>query len=350
MRQLALLLPGDPHTRTGGYLYDRRIAHGLGTLGWRIQVQRLHASFPFPDTAALEHAAQALAALPDGAIALCDGLAFGAMPQVAAAQTERLRLAALVHHPLALESGLDANRAAMLEHAERAALAAARLVIATSTRTAGMLQARYQVPAARLAVVEPGTDHAPLARGSGGTQVAILCVGTVTPRKGHDLLIDALARVRHAHWRLTCAGSLARAPEWADALRARIDATGLGDRVRLLGEVDAPTLARCYEQADAFVLPTRLEGYGMALAEALVRGLPVITTASGAAADTVGDAALLVPGEDVGALARALQRITTQPALRAELSVAALRRARELPTWEQAAQRMHRALRGLAAA
>jgi glycosyltransferase involved in cell wall biosynthesis len=347
VRALSLLLPGDPDTHTGGYLYDRRIAQELGTLGWRVQWRRLHDSFPFPDAAALAHAAQVLAALPDGAIALCDGLAFGAMPQLAAAAGTRLRLAALVHHPLALESGLDAACAAALEHAERAALAAASLVIATSARTAGVLQSRYRVPAARLAVVEPGTERTPPARGSGGSETVLLCVGTLTPRKGHDLLIDALAQVHPARWRLHCVGSLNRAPGWADALRARIDAAGLGDRVRLLGEVDAPALARCYEQADAFVLPTRLEGYGMALAEALARGLPVITSAGGAAADTVGDAALLVPGEDVGALAQALQRIITQPALRRELSAAALRRAHALPSWRQSAQRMDRALRRL---
>jgi glycosyltransferase involved in cell wall biosynthesis len=313
-------------------------------------VRRLHDSFPSPDAAALAHAAQVLAALPDGAIALCDGLAFGAMPQQAAAASARLRLAALVHHPLALESGLDAARAAALERAERAALAAASLVITTSARTAGVLQTRYGVPGVRLAVIEPGTERAPPARGSGGSDTVLLCVATLTPRKGHDLLIDALAQVHPARWRLICTGSLSRDPGWSETIRARIDAAGLGDRVRLLGEVDAPTLARCYEQADAFVLPTRLEGYGMALAEAMARALPVVTTAGGAAADTVGDAAILVPAEDVMALAHALQRITTQPALRAALSAAARQRALALPTWEQAARRMDLALRALAAA
>ena len=349
MRELSLLLPGDPHTRTGGYRYDRRIAHGLGDLGWQVRVQRLHDAFPFPDHSALAHAQQVLAALPDGALAICDGLAFGAMPRQAQREAARLRLAAIVHHPLALESGLEPARAQALERSERRALAAARLVITTSTRTAQLLHTRYQVPAARITVVEPGTDPAPPARG-GGAEVVLLCVGTVTPRKGHDLLVDALARLQHRHWRLICAGSLTRAPACAQALRARIVAAGLAQRVLLLGEVDAPTLARCYEQADAFVLPTRLEGYGMALAEAIARALPVVTTAGGAAADTVGDAAILVPAEDVMALAHALQRITTQPALRAALSAAARQRALALPTWDQAARRMDQALRVLAAA
>ncbi len=351
MTRLFLLLPGDVRARTGGTLYDRRIAEELARRGWDVTVRTLDRSFPRPGAAALEEAARALAELPDGALALCDGLAYGAMPDAVEAHGTRLRLVALVHHPLALETGLASPEVARLVAAERRALAAARHVVTTGNATARLLARDYGVPASRLSVVEPGTDATPPATGSGGPDVALLCVASVIPRKGHDLLVSALSRLQRHDWRLTCAGSLTRSRHTAAALRAAVAHAGLADRVHLLGEVDGEALERCYREADAFVLPTRLEGYGMALAEAVARGLPVITTAGGAAADTVGDAAaLLVPPDDAAALAGALDALIGSPALRRQLAAGARIRARALPGWPQAAAAMARVLDGVAAA
>ncbi len=304
-------------------------------------MHRLSAAFPHPAPGDLAHASQVLDALDDGALTLVDGLACGAMPEVVMRHAGRLRLLALVHHPLALEGGLDAGDAARLARSERRALAAVRRVITTSAHTAGVLARDYHVPAPVLAVVEPGTDPAPPAAGSGGPDVHLLCVATLTPRKGHALLLDALARLPRHGWRLTCAGSERRDPRTAAAVRARIGERGLGDRVRLCGEVDDDALSGLYHRADAFVLPTALEGYGMALAEAVARGLPVVSTRAGAVPDTVGDAAaLLVAPGDVDALAGALGRLVADADLRARLAAAARARAAALPTWAEAAARM----------
>jgi glycosyltransferase involved in cell wall biosynthesis len=347
---LELLLPGDPRTRTGGYLYDRRVAAGLSVLGWQVRMHRLDDAFPHPARASLEHAEQILAALPPGALTLVDGLAASAMPEVLMRHAPRLRLVALVHHPLALETGLAAETAAALARSERRALAAVRQVIATSTHTAGLLARDYAVPAALLAVVEPGTDPAPPATGSDGPEVVLLCVATLTPRKGHVLLLDALADVPASSWRLVCVGSTRRDPATTAAVRERLQALGLDHRVTLAGEVDDATLAARYHHADAFVLPTALEGYGMALAEALARGLPVVATRAGAVPDTVGEeAALLVPPNDRGALTTALTRIVAEPALRTRLAAAARRRAAVLPTWAGASACMAAVLRRVAA-
>ena len=99
---LTFVVPGDLETRTGGYGYDRRIVDGLRERGWRVDVVSLDGTFPFPTRAAREEAGRALAAIPDGATVLIDGLALGVLPDEAEREGKRLNLVALVHHALAL--------------------------------------------------------------------------------------------------------------------------------------------------------------------------------------------------------------------------------------------------------
>jgi len=342
--ELDFILPGDPAAFTGGYEYARRIVAGLRALGWNVMVRGLDASFPAPTPSALAHARAAFARIPDGATVLVDGLAFGAMPGIAAAEARRLRLVALVHHPLALETGLEDGRAAALRASEAAALAAACVVVTTSAATARAL-ADYGVAPGRAVVVEPGTDPAPLARGARGRVLELLCVSTVVPRKGHAVLLEALAPLVDRPWRLTCVGSLARAPKTVAALRQQVAKLRLAGRVRFAGEVDRSALERYYDHADGFVLATFHEGYGMALAEALARGLPVVSTRAGAVPDTVpADAGLLVEPGDPVALRRALARFLDEPDLRASLAAGARGARERLPSWEASCARLAHAL------
>lgn len=348
MRAVTLLVPGELSTPTGGYVYDRRIAAGLRALDWSVEVRTLDAGFPFPSAAAREHARRMLASLSDGTLALIDGLALGALPELAEAEAARLRLIALVHHPLAAETGLAPATAAALAASERRALRAVRHVVVTSRATAAGLDA-YEVPRERIEVIVPGTDPVPPAGGSGGADLRLLCVGSLVPRKGHELLLEALAPLAGERWRLECIGSLTRDPHTVQRLRARIEALGLGERVQLLGELDAPTLAAHYRSADAFVLATLYEGFGMAVAEALARGLPVVSTETGAIAELVGsDAGLLVPPGDVAALRAALRRLLGDAPLRAALSAGALRARERLPRWPDACARMAAVLERIA--
>jgi glycosyltransferase involved in cell wall biosynthesis len=341
---LSFLLPGDPSTPTGGYVYDRRTAEGLRTLGWEVDVVSLEGEFPVPGPEALEVARQRLRDIPDGRLVLIDGLALGGMPALVEAEAGRLRLVGLVHHPLSEETGLAPEQARALRQAERRALAAVAGVLVTSAHTARLLGA-YGVDAARVRVVEPGTDPAAPARGSGAGGLGLLCVATLTPRKGHTLLLEALAKLRDLDWHLTCVGSLTRDPETAADVAGRIQALGLNDRVRLTGELDDTALGAAYARADLFVLPTWLEGYGMALAEALARGLPVISTRAGAVPDTVpASAGILVPPGDVQALGRALDAVMRDRGLRRRLGEGALAARARLPSWEAASRRMAIAL------
>ncbi|MGJ7507818.1 glycosyltransferase family 4 protein [Variovorax sp. GT1P44] len=341
----SFLVPGDLNTRTGGYTYDRHIIDGLRALQWQIDVQSPGEGWPMPAASSEALARGIVEALPDDELTVVDGLAFGAMPALAEAHARRLRWVALVHHPLSMETGLSPEVQHSLFESERRALATARGVIVTSPSTARALAA-FDVPASRIVVIEPGTEPAPLSAGSGTDGLALLCVATVTPRKGHSLLIEALAGLDDRRWTLHCAGSLAMDPACAAALVEAIERHGLRDRVVLHGEKDETGLRALYACADAFVLPSFHEGYGMALAEALAHGLPVISTSAGAIPDTVpADAGLLVPPGDPIALRAALQRLMDDAGWRAQLSEGARRARQLLPTWADSAARFASALR-----
>ena len=333
MMQVHFVVPGPLDQRTGGYLYDRRINEGLRAEGRAVTVHELAGRFPLVDDAAREAAAASLAAMAGG-LPVIDGLALPAFADL----RERLPSPwiALVHHPLALESGLSAEQVEALARVERRLLPSAGRVIVTSPHSATDVAA-YHVPEARIGVVLPGTDAAPVARGSGGPGLALLCVASLTPRKGHLDLLEALAELMDLDWRLTCVGSLDRDPQTAQAVEAAIARLGLDARVTLVGEQDEAGLAPLYDRADLFVLASYHEGYGMVLAEALARGLPIVATKAGAIPGTVPPSAgMLVEPGDPAAFAGALRQIMTEPALRDLLSAGATSERERLPGWADA--------------
>jgi glycosyltransferase involved in cell wall biosynthesis len=321
----------------------------LRQLGWSAQVVELDSSFPTPTPAALSDAQRQLSALPAHSLVLIDGLALGAMPDVVHAHKDRLRMVGLVHHPLAAETGLPPDLARELFSSERRALQAMRLIVVTSQRTRNAL-ADYDVAADRMVVVEPGVDRAHAAVGrvdDAAASVRMLCVATITERKGHDLLIDALSELRDQSWTLTCVGSIDRSPATVRALKMQIQAVGLQDRVVLTGELDEAMLEPQFRAADLFVLATRYEGYGMAVAQALVHGLPIVSTRTGAIEELVlPDAGMLVQPGDCAGLRAALSRVLVDADLRRRLADGARRRGTQLSDWSVAAERMSEGLAG----
>lgn len=351
MPAVDLVVPGDPLTPTGGYIYDRRVFDGLAGIGWTTQVHSLAADFPRPSASSVAAAAETFAAIPSARAVVVDGLALAGLSSVLRNEARRLRLAALVHHPVADEHGLSNETRAIVRENERETFAIVERVIVTSRWTARRVE-REGVPAGRIRVVEPGTDRpraAPAERRAANNRVPrLLCVATVTERKGHAVLLDALARLRDRPWRLDCVGSMERDSSTADAIARRIHRLGLERRVALHGEVPPEALDSLYASADAFVLPSYLEGYGMALAEAIARGLPVLSTTAGAIPETVGDAGLLVPPGNAEALAAALERLLLDDRLRARCASAARARAATLPSWADASAGFAAAIEDLA--
>lgn len=335
-------IPGDLESRTGGYAYDRRMIRELQALGWQVHVLPLAASFPFPDGIALRETDSLLSSLPDQTLVLMDGLALGAMGTLAAQHQTRLRLIALCHHPLALESGLSQDMRQHFLQSEASALAASRAVIVTSQASRALLPRLFAIAPERITVAVPGTDPAPFAPCTGRPPV-LLCVATLTRRKGHDLLIEALAAVQHLDWQARFVGADTFDPAWAETLRKRIQAKGLSERIVLTGSRN--DLQAEYLHADVFVLPTRFEGYGMVFTEALSYGLPVIATQVDAVRDIVPETAgLLVAPEDHAALAQALNRLLSDRALRHSLSLGARESAATLPRWRDSADIVARLL------
>ena len=338
---LHVVVPGPLEQRTGGYIYDARMVTGLRRLGWTVTVHNLDGVFPEADERARTSLTATLTALPDGARVIIDGLAMGALPEPLHAHGGRLRILALVHHPLADETGLDSRQQYHLATLEREALAACHGVVVTSEFTISRLR-DFGVDPARVRAVRPGTDPAEPAAGPGpGASPVLLCVATVTPRKGQDLLVRALGRLVDLPWRCVCAGSLTRTPVYAEGVETQVREAGLEDRIELVGECEPSVLNRLYGESSLFVLPSHYEGYGMVFGEALARGLPIVSTTGGAIPHTVpSDVGVLVPPDDERALAGALDGLLRGPdgeTRRARLSTAARRHATLLPSWEQAA-------------
>jgi len=336
--EIAFAIPGDIDLPTGGYAYDRRLLAEWRASGVAARHLPLPGSFPAPTPEDLAETGRSILSQPFDAALLIDGLAYGAFPESIAAGLAG-RVVALVHHPLAYETGLTVDRASALRASETAALRYASAVIVTSPATKRLLISDYGVPEDRITVAVPGVDRAERAAGSPpGNGLALLAVGSIVPRKGYDVLVAALAGLADLPWRLTLVGAEDRAPETTEALRQQIAEAGLGDRITLTGAVDDAALARAYAAADLFVMPSLFEGYGMVLTEALARGLPLICTTGGAAAETAPDAAAIkVEPGDVAGMAAALRQVIDDGARRAHMADAAWAAASTLPAWAETA-------------
>jgi glycosyltransferase involved in cell wall biosynthesis len=347
----AFVLPGDIDDMTvpsGGNTYDRRVCRALAATGRPLREIAVAGTWPRPDAAARDRLTRALAGLADGTAVLFDGIVACGVPEIIEPAARRLRIAVLVHLPLADETGLAAPAAAELDARERATLRAAHLVVATSAPTARLLVERHGLAAGQVTWVAPGTDPAPLALGTDGRS-RLVCVAAVTPRKGQDVLVGALAEIAARHpelpWSCACVGPLRRDPAYAERVRALIERRGLGARVTLTGPRTGADLDAGYAAADLAVLPSLAEPYGMVVTEALARGIPVLTTAVDGIPDTLGRApdgrvpGILVPPGDVAALAAALRRWLTEPELRDGLRAAARLRRDALDGWDTAARR-----------
>ncbi|MEN0061694.1 MAG: glycosyltransferase family 4 protein [Myxococcota bacterium] len=308
-----LLSPGSSDQRTGGYRYNARLVAEWRALGRAVAVHELPGRWPFPREEALERAAAVVAGLTG--VVLADGLLWTAL----APRVDR-PVIVLIHSPLWREHGLAAKAR------EEIALRRAHAVVCTSSRIAQDLH--LETPPT---VVEPGTDPAAVADRPGTG--ALLCVANVVPRKGHDVLIEAVRRMDGAVT-LRCAGALDRDSDYA----AGVMKAALGLPVTWLGSLDDAALDAAYAQSDVLVSAARYEGFGMAIAEAWARGLPVISPPAGVF-DGVGagcGGVRVVPPDDPEALAHAITLVIKDSRLAEQLSKEA--RAIPLPSWSTQAK------------
>ncbi|MDZ4791570.1 MAG: glycosyltransferase family 4 protein [Hyphomicrobiales bacterium] len=345
MTRFTFAIPGDVNAPTGGYAYARAVLAEWRSAGVKVEHLPLPGGYPFPSSSDLKETARQLGGAEG--VVIIDGLAFGAMPE-AVIKAVRGPIVALTHHPLALETGLNAQGRALLYKSERAALTLATRVVVTSQTTAETLIADYAVSPDRLTVAEPGTERA--ARATGGGDIPHLAaVGTLSARKGYDVLVAALAQVSDLPWRCTIAGATDRDPATAAAVCAAIHHEGLATRIRLAGAVSEEDLGALYAGADLFVLASRYEGYGMAYAAAMARGLPIVACAGGATAQTMPrEAGILVAPDDTSAFADAVRKLLTDASLRRRYSDGAWEHAQTLPSWSDTAAKIADVVREIA--
>ncbi|WP_346915600.1 glycosyltransferase family 4 protein [uncultured Roseibium sp.] len=337
-RQIVFAYPGDLETPTGGYGYDRRIISGLRDKGWTVDLLPLGDGFPFPEAEVLDEAARRIEALPLGSRIVIDGLAYGAMGEMAERLAGSHDLIALVHHPLFLENGLPQETADRLRASEKAGLEQARTIIVTSPATAAQVRDCFGIASERIHVVLPGTDRVVIGMKPETNCPNLLAVGTIVPRKGYDLLFQALAGLTDLPWRLGIVGDTTRDESCFRMLKTQLQANGLQDRVTFHGAVPPEDLADFYTKADIFALASRYEGYGMAYTEALAHGLPVIGSGGGAVRETLPEGTAIYCGvEDVGRLTAALKLLISDTQAREDLAAAARQAAEKLPTWADAA-------------
>ena len=346
MPEAIFAIPGDLRSPTGGYAYDRRVMELLPDFGVSVTHLKLPTSFPNPSPKDIAETTRLLAARQEPSTLVVDGLAYGAFP-AALLDSLKGRVIALVHHPLFLETGLAHARKLELRDSEKAALDRADHIVVTSRATQRIVTDHMILNPNKVTVAEPGTDPAQRATGT-GVPLQILAVGAVMPRKGYDLLVEALALLKDLDWRLTIAGATDRHPAAVAALKTSIAINKLESRVNLAGKVVPATLDRIYESADLFVSASLFEGYGMVLAEAMARGLPIVTATGGAAGDTAGQSvALHVDSGNVEQLAAAIRRALTDKKLRDELADASWEAGRTLPTWHETSRRIAAVILGM---
>jgi glycosyltransferase involved in cell wall biosynthesis len=336
VRALHVVVPDgidDPARPSGGNAYDRQVCRALAEIGWPVHVHAVPGSWPQPDAAAYAALAGVVQRIPDGALALLDGLVASTAPEVLVPHAERLRLVALVHMPLGQDTADSEARTL-----EGALLSAAASVVTTSAWSRGTLLELYSLPGDLVHIAEPGVDAAPLSPGT-TTGGALLCVAAVIPGKGHDVLLDALATITDLSWACLCVGSTDRDPAFAETLRRRVLDGELADRVRFAGPRINADLDCSYASADLLVLPSRAETYGMVVTEALARGLPVVAADVGGVAEALGHGAggikpgLLVPPDDPAALAAGLRAWLRDGEVRLAWRRAARERRASLSGW-----------------
>ncbi|WP_214467748.1 glycosyltransferase family 4 protein [Microbacterium flavescens] len=327
----------DPSRVSGGNVFDRRVGSELRRLGWDVRTVEV-------DPAA-SSAADPFAAVPDGGLVLLDGLVAIGAPEAVEAAARRVSLVTLVH--MVADAFPDADPRTV--EGEGRALPHAQRVIATSAWVRDELVQRCLSSPERIVVATPGADAAATAEGT-STGGSLLCVGVVAPHKGQDTLIEALAGLASdPSWSCTIAGSVSSDRGFAERLETDAARAGLSERITWTGVLSPDDLDAAYARADVLVAPSRTESYGIAVGDALRRGIPVIATRVGGLPEAARpeDAAILVPPDDPKALGFALRRWIEDPGLRSRLSAAARRAAPHRASWRDTARTIDQTLAGL---
>jgi glycosyltransferase involved in cell wall biosynthesis len=337
------LNPGDIKRKTGGSIYNRKLAESLTGRGFRLEVVTV------PD---LPYFAGLVAGVAIGPLLLLrlarrkydvvivDGWAHPTtlLFNIACWMTGSVPLVIIVHQVRSRAMKLPARFIARM--VERVALRCARLVVTVSGFISGEVE-RLVGSNERIALAPPGS--APLLdttwdRGKReGMPLRLLFVGNCTRLKGLEHLVGALGLLQDVPVTLDVVGDLSFEPRYYEELVRQAKSLGVSERVTFHGAISHEELGRFYSQADIFTFPSLYEGFGIVLAEAMHAGLPIVATRIGPTDEILreGENALIVPAADSAALAGAIRRLAADAYMREGFSRRSRELAGSLPTWKQ---------------
>lgn len=198
-----------------------------------------------------------------------------------------------------------------------------------------------------MAIIPFGVDtrlfaRAPANTKSAGEPLTISYVGRMLPGKGLNILAEALPQLQSKNWRLLVVGDGPERP----AFQKQLNELGLMDRAQFLGAISYDDVPEIFRQIDLFVMPTQTtsrirEQFGRVLVEAMASGVPVIGSTSGAIPEVIADAGLIVPEGDSKELAGAIERLLSNPDLRAHLARVGRERVELHYSWSQVADKTY---------
>ena len=320
-----LATPPSENRRSGGYIYNARIAAILEPRGLlrheyvppeRIAGWAADTAEPIVLDSLYLHRADVLAAV-----------------RARAAVSQR-RWTLLAHLLPSQETEREQER-----RREQRALPLFDAAIAPSRHMCEILSRRGLSPHA-LSVCAPGTDlPAEPAAPNCLEPPVVLTVANWIPRKNLEAVLEALESCADLEWWWHIVGFADRRSPYVRRLRRLLGSSPVRERITCHGPLELEALSALWRRASLFALATRFESYGMVLAEALSYGVPVIAPRIGAVPEIIesGRTGLLYPADQPGRLAELLRELLSDPGLRRRVAGAARQAAAALPNWEQTA-------------
>jgi len=345
-----LVIYGEIETLSGGYLYNRKLVDFLRRQGDTVEIisQPRHSY----------------------GLCLADGLGTRWVNRLARLQVDVLmqdelnhpslwaanpRLKKNVHFPIVsivhhLRSSEEhpAGWMPLYRQVERAYLRSVSGFVFNSATTRNAVESLAGRPAAAGVVATPAGDRLEgrlgeaqiVRRVKSRSELQVLFVGNLMPRKGLETLLEAMALARKARIQLRVVGRRDVDAAYTQQVDWQVERLGLAERVKFLGAVEDARLAEEMKAADALAVPSQYEGFGIVYLEGMGFGLPAVGGSLGAAGEIIQDGVnglLVQPGDEQG-LADALERLADRACL-LEMSLAAWRRFTEFPGWEESMRR-----------
>lgn len=322
----------DYERRTGGWIYNNKLVERLQKAGCAVKQLKLPAFFGTPDNINQANFETVLEGLPPGSLLIADNLYL--MHFAEQIRRRGAKIVSIFHHPISEERPADGTTGGESE-LERRALADASLVLCTSQLTAERVFELNGIDNAKIVVAMPGVALSPPSREHLEGQWRFLSVGAVVPRKRYEFLIQALAALPDRDWHCTIVGNVTRYPDYVAALNEAVRRNGLAENITLRGEVDELALERLWQSAHVFLFSSAYEGYGMAIAEALRRGLPTITTKAGAVAEWASNGVVVVRSDDPAEMTARISELRDDQSAYVAARSRALSFGQILPTWDE---------------